>query len=216
MSLIVSNKYELIHWRDRIWKIGPDGKLIPQRDENNQIIYNPLTDQPEYEYIEDGTRVNAKRLNHMDEGIYSAHDYIVELKATIRRMQIQMELDGRVPGNSGTFADTLDGSSNKIKLDSALTDIIEAVIAGTTTLKVASVDGFTPFTQVTIFDDTNTEDVLITAIDASAKTITVQALAFSYKKGAKVARSNVSIDTVNAEMGIGDWQTYNVELVEVV
>lgn len=214
MSLIVSNKYELIHWRDRIWKIGPDGKLIPQRDENNQIIYNPLTGQPEYEYLETGTRVNAKRLNHMDEGIYSAHDYIVELKATIRRMQIQMELDGRVPGNSGTFADTLDGSSNKIKLDTALTDIIEAVAIGTTTLKVASVDGFTPFTQVTIFDDEHIEDVVITEVGAG--TIKVQALQNAYKKGAKVARSNVAIDTVNAEMGIGHWQTYNIELVEVV
>ncbi|WP_342557357.1 integrase [Lysinibacillus sp. FSL P4-0201] len=214
MSLIVSNKYELIHWRDRIWKIGPDGKLIPQRDENNQIINNPLTGQPEYEYIEDGTRVNAKRLNHMDKGIYSAHDYIVELKATIRRMQIQMELDGRVPGNSGTFADTLDGSSNKIILDKALTDIIEAVEIGTTTLKVASVEGFTAFTQVTIFDDLAKEDVLVTAIGTG--TITVRALKNAYKKGAKVARSNVAIDTINAEMGVGDWQTYNVELVEVV
>lgn len=214
MSLVVSNKYELIYWRDRIWKIGPDGKLIPQRDENNQIIYNPLTGQPEYEYLETGTRVNAKRLNHMDEGIFLAHDYIVELKATIRRMQIQMELDGRVPGNSGTFADTLDGSSNKIKLDTALTDIIEAVTAGTTTLKVASVDGFTPFTQVTIFDDVAKEDVVITEVGTG--TIKVQALKNVYKKGAKVARSNVEIDTVNAEMGIGDWQTYSVELVEVV
>ncbi|MGR7908421.1 integrase [Lysinibacillus capsici] len=214
MSLVVSNKYELIYWRDRIWKIGPDGKLIPQRDENNQIINNPLTGQPEYEYLETGTRVNAKRLNHMDEGIYSAHDYIVELKATIRRMQIQMELDGRVPGNSGTFADTLDGSSNKIKLDNALTDIIEAVTAGTTTLKVASVEGFTAFTQITIFDDVGTEDVVITAIGTD--TITVQALKNSYKKGAKVARSNVLIDTVNAEMGVGVWQTFSVELVEVV
>jgi len=214
MSLIVSNKYELLHWRDRIWKIGPDGKLIPQRDENNEIIYNPLTGQPEYEYLENGTRVNAKRLNHMDEGIYSAHDYIVELKATIRRMQIQMELDGRVPGNSGTFADTLDGSSNKISLDKALTDIIEAVEIGTTTLKVASVDGFKPFTQITIFDDVGTEDVVITAIGTG--TITVRALKNAYKKGAKVARSNVAIDTVNAEMGVGDWQTYSVELVEVV
>ena len=214
MSLVVSNKYELIHWRDRIWKIGPDGKLIPQRDENNQIIYNPLTGQPEYEYLESGTRVNAKRLNHMDEGIYSAHDYIVELKATIRRMQIQMELDGRVPGNSGTFADTLDGSSNKIKLDTALTDIIEAVTAGTTTLKVASVDGFKPFTQVTIFDDEHFEDVVI--IEVGTNTIKVQALKNAYKKGAKVARSNVLIDTVNAEMGVGDWQTFSVELVEVV
>ncbi|MEA0565546.1 hypothetical protein [Lysinibacillus irui] len=214
MSLVVSNKYEKLHWTDRIWKIGPDGKLIPQRDENNEIIHNPISGQPEYEYLENGTRVNAKRLNHMDEGIYSAHDYIVELQATIRRMQIQMELDGRVPGNSGTFADTLDGSSNKIKLDTALTDIIEAVAIGTTTLKVASVDGFAPFTQVTIFDDVATEDVVITEIGTN--TIKVQALKNAYKKGAKVARSNVAIDMVNAEMGVGDWQTFSVELVEVV
>lgn len=214
MSLVVSNQYELIKWKDRIWKIGPDGKLIPQKNENGEIKMNPLTGQPEYEYLEDGTRVNAKRLNHMDKGIYSAHDYIVELKATIRRMQIQMELDGRVPGNSGTFADTLDGSMNKIKLDAAKTDIIEAVIIGTTTLKVASVDGFTPFTQVTIFDDVACEDVVITAIGQG--TITVSALTNAYKKGAKVARSNVQIDTVNAEMSVGDWQTYNVELIEVM
>ncbi|MGE7794978.1 hypothetical protein [Lysinibacillus fusiformis] len=214
MSLIVSNKYELVKWKDRIWKRGTGGKLIPQTDENGQIIYNPLTGQPEYEYIENGTRVNAKRLNHMDKGIFSAHDYIVELQATIRRMQIQMELDGRVPGNSGTFADTLDGSSNKIKLDTALTDIIEAVAIGTTTLKVASVDGFTPFTQVTIFDDVSKEDVVITEIGTN--TIKAQALKNAYKKGAKVVRSNVLVDTVNAEMGVGDWQTFSVELVEVV
>jgi len=79
---------------------------------------------------------------------------------------------------------------------------------------VASVDGFTPFTQVTIFDDLAKEDVMITEVGTN--TIKVQALKNSYKKGAKVARSNVLIDTVNAEMGVGDWQTYNVELVEVV
>lgn len=214
MSLVVSNGYELLHWKDRIWKIGPDGKLIPKRNGNGDIIENPLTGQPEYEYLENGTRVNAKRLNHMDDGIYMAHDYIVEMKATIRRMQIQMELDGRVPGNSGTFADTLDGSSNKIVLDKAMTDIIEAVAIGTTTLKVASVEGFTAFTQVTIFDDVAHEDVVITEVGTDF--IKVQALKNAYKKGAKVARSNVVIDTVNAEMGVGDWQTYNVELVEVV
>lgn len=214
MSLTVTNEYVLLHWKDRIWKIGPDGTLIPLRDENGDIKKNPLTGQTEYEYLEDGTRVNAKRLNHMDEGIYMAHDHIVEMKATIRRMQIQMELDGRVPGNSGTFVDSLDGSTNKIVLDKAMTDIIEAVAIGTTTLKAANVDGFTPFTQVTIFDDVHSEDVVITEV--STGTIKVQALKNAYKKGAKVSRSNVQIDTVNAEMGVGDWQTYNVELVEVV
>lgn len=214
MRISFTNYYVLLHWRDRIWKIGPDGKLIPMKDENGQIILNPISGQPEYETIEDGTRVAAKRLNHMDEGIYMAHEFIVELSSMVRRLQVQMELDGRVPGNSGTFADTLDGNTNKIKLDTTLTDIIQPVEIGTTVLPVASVTGFVPFTQVTIYDDVSSEDVMITAVGAD--TITVQALANSYKKGAKVARSNVEIDTVNAEMGVGDWQTYSVELVEVV
>ncbi|MGN4124834.1 hypothetical protein ACMGD3_07435 [Lysinibacillus sphaericus] len=50
-------------------------------------------------------------------------------------MRVQMELDGHAPGNSGTFADTLDGSTNKIMLDKAMADIIEAVAIGTTTIK---------------------------------------------------------------------------------
>lgn len=214
MRISITNDYTLLHWRDRIWKIGPDGKLIPKRDENGDIILNPLSGQPEYETIEDGTRVAAKRLNHMDDGIYRAHEFIVELAALMRRMQIQMELDGRVPGNSGTFSDTLDGSTNKIILDTTLADITTAVTAGTTVLPVASISGFMPFTQVTIFDDVSIENVFITAIGTN--TITVQALTNSYKKGAKIARSNVAVDTLNAVMGIGDWQTYNVQLVEVV
>lgn len=216
MSLTFKNDYTLLHWKDRIWKVGQDGKLIPKRDVNNQIITNPITGQPEYETIEDGTRVAAKRLNHMDNGIYMAHEIILNLTSVVRRMQIQMELDGRVPGNSGTFADMLDGSTNKISLDTTLTDITTSVITGETVLPVSNVTGFVPFSQVTVFDDVQNENVLITAIDATAKTIAVQALQHNYKKGAKVARSNVAIHTERAEMSVGHWQTYNVQLVEVV
>lgn len=176
--------------------------------------YDDVRDPVTGEVIEDGTLFMSEFANNFEWGIFNAYRFMIEMYRQLERMRIQMELDGRVPGNSGTFADTLDGSMNKIKLDTAMTDIIEAVIIGTTTLKVASVDGFTPFTQVTIFDDVASEDVVITAIGTD--TITVSALTNAYKKGAKVARSNVQIDTVNAEMGIGDWQTYNVELVEVV
>lgn len=214
MRFSFKNDYVLLHWKDRIWKIGPDGKLIPKKDDAGEIMLNPLTGLPFYETIEEGTRVASKRLNHMDLGIFMAHEYLVELASLVRRMQIQLELDGRVPGNSGTFSDTLDGSTNKITLDKTLTDIVESVPIGTTILKVASVEGFTPFSQVTIFDDLHSENVIITSIGTN--TITVQALTNNYKKGAKVARSNVAIDTLNAEMGIGYWQTYNVELVEVV
>ena len=173
-----------------------------------------LTDPNTGEVLEEGTIFWAEYGNNLEWGLYNAYRFLIEQARQMQRMQIQMELDGRVPGNSGTFADVLDGSSNKIKLDNALTDIIEAVTANTTTLKVASVDGYTPFTQVTIFDDEHIEDVVITEVGTN--TIKVQALKNAYKKGAKVARSNVWIDTVNAEMGVGDWQTFSVDLVEVV
>lgn len=173
-----------------------------------------VTDPVTGEIINDGTPFMSEFANNFEWGIYNAFRFIGEVYRQQERMRVQLELDGRVPGNSGTFADVLDGSSNKISLDKALTDIIEGVEMGTTTLKVDSVDGFKPFTQVTIFDDVGTEDVVITAIGTD--TITVQALKNEYKKGAKVARSNAAIDTTNAEMGVGDWQTFNVELVEVV
>lgn len=173
-----------------------------------------ITDPVTGEIINDGTPFMSEFANNFEWGIYNAFRFIGEVYRQQERMRVQLELDGRVPGNSGTFADVLDGSSNKISLDKALTDIIEAVAIGTTTLKVASVEGLTAFTQVTIFDDEHIEDVVITEVGTN--TIKVQALKNAYKKGAKVARSNVVIDTTNAEMGVGDWQTYNVELVEVV
>ena len=166
------------------------------------------------EIIEDGTPFMSEYANNVEWGIWNAYQFLINMYRQMERMRVQTELDGRVPGNSGTFADTLDGNINKIKLDTTLTDIIEPVEIGTTVLPVASVTGFVPFTQVTIYDDVTSEDVFITAIGAD--TITVQTLENSYKKGAKVARSNVAIDIVNAEMGVGDWKTLNVELVEVV
>ncbi|QDQ03141.1 integrase [Lysinibacillus fusiformis] len=176
--------------------------------------HDDVTDPVTGEVIEDGTPYMSEYANNFEWGIYNAYRFLIEMYRQMERMRVQLELDGRVPGNSGTFADVLDGSSNKIILDKTLTDIIESVAIGTTVLKVASPEGFTTFTQVTIFDDLHMENVIITAIGTN--TITVQALVNNYKKGAKVSRSNVAIDTINAEMGIGNWQTYNVELVEVV
>ncbi|MGE7112748.1 integrase [Lysinibacillus sp. NPDC047702] len=176
--------------------------------------HDDVTDPVTGEVIEDGTPYMSEFANNFEWGIYNAYRFLIEIYRQMERMRVQLELDGRVPGNSGTFADVLDGSANKIVLDKTLTDIVESVTIGTTVLKVASVEGFTPFSQVTIFDDLHSENVIITAI--STNTITVQALTNNYKKGAKVARSNVAIDTTLSEMSIGNWQTYKVELVEVV
>lgn len=173
-------------------------------------IFDPVTG----EVLEEGTPYLAQYANNLEDGIFNAYVFIMLMQREMQRMQVQMELDGRAPGNSGTFADTLDGSTNKITLDPTKTDVNTAVSAGATAITVDSTDGFTAFTQVTIFDDVNTEDVLITAVNSDS--LTVQALQHSYKKGAKVARSTVAIDTVNKKMDVGNWPTFSVELVEVV
>jgi len=176
--------------------------------------HDDVTDPVTGEVIEDGTPYMSEFANNFEWGIYNAYRFLIEIYRQIERMRVQLELDGRVPGNSGTFADVLDGSTNKIVLDKTLTDIVESVVIGTTVLKVANTEGFTAFSQVTIFDDVANEDVFITEVGKDF--IKVQALKNAYKKGAKLARSNVAIDTTLSEMGIGDWQTYHVELVEVV
>lgn len=176
--------------------------------------HDDVTDPVTGEVIEDGTPYMSEFANNFEWGIYNAYRFLIEIYRQMERMRVQLELDGRVPGNSGTFADVLDGSTNKIVLDKTLTDIVESVPIGTTILKVATTEGFTAFSQVTIFDDVANEDVFITEVGKDF--IKVQALKNAYKKGAKVARSNVAIDTTLSEMFIGDWQTYHIELVEVV
>lgn len=178
------------------------------------VWYDQIKDVTTGQIIQEGTRFNQKRANNIENGVHGAYEYIIQLESTVKRLQAQLDIDGRAPGNGGSFFDAFDGSATRMALDTAATDIIEAVEKGETVIKVANVNGFTPFTQVTIFDDEHSEDVVITVVGPDS--IKVQALKNAYKKGAKVARSNVSIDTVNAEMGVGDWQTFNVELVEVV
>lgn len=173
-------------------------------------IVDPVTN----DVIEEGTRFTAKRANNIEEGIYSAHDLLIEQENRLLRLQVMLELDGRAPGNSGSFSDTLDGTYNKLTKQTALADITEAITAGTTVLPVDNVVGFVPFTEVTVFDSTNHEDVLVTAVGAD--TITVQALANGYVKGAKVARSNVAVDTENKEMVVSEWGTFTVSVSEVV
>lgn len=186
------------------------GQITPY---NKTVWYDHIIDVTNGQVIQEGTRFNQSRANNFEDGIEYNRNKIIEQARMIQRLQVQMELDGRAPGNNGTFVDTLDGASNKITLDTAKADVNTAVNVGATTIPVDSVEGFRALTQVTVYDDVNSEDVLITAVNSGS--LSVQALKNNYKKGAKVARSTVAIDTVNKKMDVGAWSTYNVELVEV-
>ena len=165
-------------------RIDEKGNFIPVIDpDTGKQEIDPITGAPVWKALQEGTRHNEEVMNHLDENIEINRNYLISLESTIRRIQIQLELDGRVPGNSGTFADPLDGSTNKIKLDKAMTYIPLAIAIGTTEFKVANVEGFTAFTQVTIYDDEHSEDIIITEVGAD--TIKVQALINNYKKALK-------------------------------
>jgi len=178
----------------------------------DEIIDDTLPENDPNRVIEEGTPLMAAFLNNNEEGTWLAHELINKQASLIRKMQVQMEIDGRVPGNSGSFFDTFAEEPIRMVRQAAKAVLTASRAAGTTVLNVDETEGFTALTEVTIYDGTNSEDTLIT--DVTASTITVQPLVNSYVKGAVVARGNTKIDI--DKMTIGSWGTYAVTVGEVV
>lgn len=172
-----------------------------------------IIDPTNGEVIQEGTRFTAQRANNIEDGIYNLYGSQSAQDKEIQRLKVELMLRDR--SSSGkVFYDPLDGiNPSKLTLDTAKTDITQAVSVGTTTLPVESTNGFKVNTEVTVYDDTNMEEVKITAIGTNS--ITVTALTKAYKKGAKVARTNVVIDTANKQMKFDAWGTFTISVSEV-
>lgn len=167
---------------------------------------------PSGEIIQDGTRFTAKRMNKIEKGIEDAHTRLDKQETDVLKLIVFMELDGRAPGNNGIFADAFNGTPNKLVLQNVRTVLTAPRAAGTTVMNVETTEGFEVFSQVTIYDGTNTEDVTVTA--KTENTITVQALKKDYAKGSVIARSNAMVR--GGQLVGGTWGNYDVSLVEVV
>lgn len=175
-------------------------------------IYDPVSQ----EVIQDGTLFTADRMNNIEDAIEDLYDLDLEKNRRMQRVEVRLSLLDR-SSSDNVFYDPIDGQEpSKMNLDATKADITAPVIVGATVLSVSSTTGFEAFTQVTIYDDVNHEDALITSIDAALKTITVQVLTNAYKKGAQVCRSNISLDFDKQEMGIANWGTYGLSMMEVV
>lgn len=212
--MVDKSLYKKLIWESRIYEIDDNGNPIPLYDEHGNPIFDKFTGAPKFKLLQDGTRHTASRENHREEGIYALSLWLDEMENWRIRKDILDEIGGRVPIGSSTIVDTLDGFSNKMFLQTQQAVITTAITAGTTTISVDNAERLTAFTQVTIYDDEHSEDVLITAIEGN--TITVQAVTNAYKKGAKIARSNVVVDTTNKKMDNGNWETFSVSVSEVV
>ena len=205
-------KYTPTIWEDEIIDVDESGQPIPKVDENGNIIRD-IFGNIEWVTIQDGTRIKAKRLNNMEDGIVNAHKGMERVDNAIKRLQLQLEMTDRVPSSSGAFFDDFSGEPNtRFVKDDTRTDLIEAVEAGATVLKVASVTGFKELTEITIFDGTNMEHVQIASINTTENTITLlTALTNAYVKGAKVCRSSVAES--DGVMQFGAFELFSIEKV---
>lgn len=205
-------KYTPTIWEDEIIDVDESGQPIPKVDENGNIIRD-IFGNIEWVTIQDGTRIKAKRLNNMEDGIVNAHKGMERVDNAIKRLQLQLEMTDRVPSSSGAFFDDFSGEPNtRFVKDNTRTDLTEAVEAGTTVLKAASVTGFKELTEITIFDGTNMEHVQIASINAETKEITLlNGLTSAYVKGAKVCRSSVAES--DGVMQFGAFELFSIEKV---
>lgn len=203
-------KYTPTIWEDEIIDVDESGQPIPKVDENGNIIRD-IFGNTEWVTIQDGTRIKAKRLNNMEDGIVNAHKGMERVDNAIKRLQLQLEMTDRVPSSSGAFFDDFSGEPNtRFVKDNTRTDLTEAVNAGATVLKVASVTGFKELTEITIFDGTNMEHVQIASINTTENTITLlTALTNAYVKGAKVCRSTTVEQ--DGEMQFGGFDLFRIE-----
>jgi len=166
------------------------------------------------EVIQEGTRFTASRANNIEEGIYNAYEYLKDYYDEITKLKIQLEMVGRAPVNNGTFFDPIDGDGNTKALtmlrESAVSQI--ALNAGATEITVDDSTKFKVGEGVTIYDEENSEDVIVTNV--SGNTITVPALTKPFKKGAIVARSNTIIK--GNKLDYGEWGNYSISVSEVI
>lgn len=196
MAYVPSKPYIPTEWLDHI--------IDPER-------IDPMTGKPVV--IQEGTRFKAFRMNNIEDGILGAWAWLKELQREVDRHAVYLAIDGRGDGNNGTFFDTIDDKDPHLLMyGSARGRMIAEHTAGTTTLTLDSVQGFQVHEEITITDDVAFEYVLVTAVDAEAKTITVNQLTNTYKKGAVVGRSTAVRNETAGRLEQGNLTTYSVAI----
>ncbi|MNR93707.1 Sialidase [compost metagenome] len=128
---------------------------------------------------------------------------IKPLEREVANLNLQLAAASRV-SNGVTFGSNF-ADSFGMTFDLTKTSTTAALSAGATSITVASATGLSAGMEVTIYDDTNLERVTITSI--SGTTLTVPALAKTYKSGANVARTMAVLDATNRMLKFGGWTT---------
>ena len=197
MAYVPSNPYVATFWKDHI--IDPE-------------VIDPATGKPLV--IQQGTRFTEIRMNNIEDGILGAWAWLKDMQREVDRHSVYLAIDGRADGNNGTFFDTIDDKDpHLLAYGSGKGRMIKAHAAGTTTLQLDETIGFNRYQEITIADDVNFEYVIVRAVNHADKTVTVNQLINSYKKGAVVARSTMVRNTAQGHLEKGNLTTYSVAIV---
>lgn len=163
------------------------------------------------ETIQDGTRFTARRMNHIEEGIVGLDARVTSMINEVLYLRAKIATNDRAADNDGIFVDNFDGISD----DTATLDTTRTAVVSTSgvVFTVQSVTGFAVGQEVSLASAATQEVAIISAIDATAKTITFSAApANTYGPGSIVARSTVVIDTAAKQMRRGGIDTYTVTI----
>lgn len=140
-------------------------------------------------------------------------EHVRPLKKVIAHLNALADAGSRID-DGYVFADPFNGEPIGMVLDDAKTKIVGVATAGTQTVTVQDASAFTPKTEVTIYDDTNLERIVIDSIAGNEITF-AGLLQNTFKEGANIARSMCVIDEDANKMKFGGWGQFNVKITEV-
>jgi len=216
------NEYTMQEWLDEILSIDEKGEIEYERDEQGSIVqltdhvgrplFNPYTGDPIPKpiFLQEGTRITAERMNHLEKHICSLYGWKDVHASAIEYIMIILELEGQVEGGQGTFFDAIsDLTPKNIALDTTKTTVVGKLTTGATDVKVASTKGFSIGDEIHIYDSEKYEaNKIVAATDET--TLKVSETINSYADGAFVTRSTVKIDRQNKKFATVAFEEFNV------
>ena len=152
-----------------------------------------LVTSTEIEVLQD-ERANFQVCGYVTSKVYRSHveseEALLNINRTLAYKQYLLDLDNQGLENTKYFYDDFDTSPTQscATFDNRSTTATSARTAGQTTVPVVSDTAFQPGDILTIYDDVNMEDIIVSSKDSNILTLTTQ-LAHDYKTDAGVATS---------------------------
>ncbi|TEB13353.1 hypothetical protein [Pelotomaculum propionicicum] len=187
------------------WNNAGTEPLQAKKDAGWEATEKPPADWFNWLFNRNYKCLSEIRQNASDtEGRISIHD------RELANIEAVLDIDNRAISGNSKFYDLLDGTNTYStgKIDMTRTFALNPINANQTSTVVDDITGFAAGQEVTVFDDVNSEEIIVTAVNAGTKALTHTATTQSYKAHANICRSSVEI--LGKRMRFDGWRTGGV------